>query len=146
MTDEHERACQYIQEARALRTKYFGGASTKAQSELLKVSNVTFQFGSDGVVELYQGSDASINLCQVPNLDVFFRDYNRLVEMVSDGAMRSFCFQRLQLLTSSYKMHITANGPVEMQEQSNLLGSDFYRTMKVRLLCIMLWHFSSLYY
>jgi AMP deaminase len=51
--------------------------------------------------------------------------------MVSDGAMRSFCFQRLQLLSSAFKTHIIANGPVESHEQSNLLGTDFYRTMKI---------------
>jgi len=70
-------------------------------------------------------------LCAVPTIDDFTRDYNRLVEIASNGAMRSFCFQRLQLLTQSFKMHVTANGTVENEEQSNLLGTDFYRTMKV---------------
>jgi AMP deaminase len=59
------------------------------------------------------------------------KDYYRLVEMVSEGAMRSFCFTRLQMLSASFKMHITANGAVESVAQSNLLGTDFYRTMKV---------------
>ena len=70
-------------------------------------------------------------LCQLPTIDDFYVDYKRLVEIVSDGAMRSYCFQRLQLLSSAFKMHVTANGAVESKEQSNLLGTDFYRTMKI---------------
>ena len=58
-------------------------------------------------------------------------DYQRLVEISSSGAMRSFCFQRLQLLDSAFKMHVTINGASENEAKSDLLGTDFYRTMKI---------------
>jgi AMP deaminase len=45
--------------------------------------------------------------------------------------MRSFSFQRLQMLSSAFKMHTTLNGAAEDEAQSELLGTDFYRTMKV---------------
>ena len=45
--------------------------------------------------------------------------------------MRTFCFQRLQLLSSAFRMHETMNGSAEANEQSNLLGTDFYRTFKI---------------
>jgi AMP deaminase len=51
--------------------------------------------------------------------------------MSSSGAMRSFCFQRLQLLDSAFKMHVTINGTLENEAKSDLLGTDFYRTMKI---------------
>lgn len=35
------------------------------------------------------------------------------------------------MLDSAFKMHVTANGTVENEAQSNLLGTDFYRTMKI---------------
>ena len=35
------------------------------------------------------------------------------------------------MLTSAFKMHVTANSHAENEAQSNLLGTDFYRTMKV---------------
>lgn len=35
------------------------------------------------------------------------------------------------MLESAFKMHVTANGIVENEAQSNLLGTDFYRTMKI---------------
>jgi AMP deaminase len=95
---------------------------------LLQETNLTFAVGKNGVVELYHEGKS---LCSVPTIDDFYVDHERLVEIVSDGAMRSFCFQRLQLLSSAFKMHVTANGAMESKEQSNLLGTDFYRTIKI---------------
>jgi AMP deaminase len=37
----------------------------------------------------------------------------------------------LQLLSSAFKTHVIANGHVELEAQSRLLGTDFYRTKKV---------------
>mmetsp|Transcript_17157 Transcript_17157/g.37212 ORF Transcript_17157/g.37212 Transcript_17157/m.37212 type:complete len:884 (+) Transcript_17157:191-2842(+) len=136
VTDEHEIACKYIEEARSLRQKYHGGGGTKGG--LSDSQSVEYGFGRNGVVEIYKSDDATrssgtdrVNLVQVPQIDEFVSDYHRLVEVASDGAMRSYCFQRLQMLTSAFKTHVTANGHVENEAQSNLLGTDFYRTMKV---------------
>eukprot|EP01082_Thalassiosira_pseudonana_P013982 g12223.t1.3.5e17418b g12223 g12223.t1 contig6:1483394-1485084(+) len=87
----------------------------------------------NGVVEIYEASDfrRTNNLVTVPSLESFVTDYQRLVEIASSGAMRSFAFQRLQMLTAAFKMHITINGSAEDEAQSGLLGTDFYRTMKV---------------
>jgi len=35
------------------------------------------------------------------------------------------------MLDTAFQMHVTANGAVENEAQSNLLGTDFYRTMKI---------------
>lgn len=136
VTAEHETACSFIQESRSLREKYHGGGGTVANMDALKNStDLTFHFGKDGVVEIQNGNSgiesSDCGLCSVPSIDAFTKDYKRLTEMVSDGAMRSFCFQRLQLLSTAFKMHTVANSSVEAQAQSNLLGTDFYRTMKV---------------
>ena len=92
-----------------------------------------YVFSSTGVCEIYDSSDfrRTNNLITVPPLESFVTDYRRLVEISSSGAMRSFCFQRLQLLDSAFKMHTTMNGSAEDEAQSGLLGTDFYRTMKV---------------
>jgi AMP deaminase len=70
-------------------------------------------------------------LVTVPTVFEFMSDYNRLIAIVNDGATRSFSFQRLQLLSSAFKTHIIANGHVENEAQSRLLGNDFFRTPKV---------------
>jgi len=92
-----------------------------------------YVFGLSGIVEIYHASDfrRTANLVSIPPLPTFVANYTRLVEMISSGAMRSFSFQRLQMLTSAFKMHVTVNGSAEDEAQSGLLGTDFYRTMKV---------------
>ena len=82
-------------------------------------------------MEVYHSSEPRTNLIELPDAKAFHRDYHRLVQIASDGAMRSYCFQRLQLLSSAFKTHTIANGPVEALEQSSLLGTDFYRIMKI---------------
>ena len=91
-------------------------------------------FGRVGETAVYNSHNSGVkrrSLVLVPNIDDFVKDYYRLVEMVSEGEIRTFCFNRLQLLSAAFKMHVTANGAVENEAQSNLLGTDFYRTMKV---------------
>jgi len=152
VTEEHVMACQYIEEARDKRKKYFGTSQKHHDSSedvplqnikqvLESNANVEYSFGAGGVVELYSEFDTAehaldsdsqrTNLCPVPNVAEFVKDYKRLVHIASDGAMRSYSFQRLQMLSAAFKMHVTANGSVENTAQSNLLGTDFYRTMKV---------------
>ena len=137
MTPEHETAAKYIEEARALRKKYFGSHGVKCNFGLSengnKPSKFEYVFSSSGVCELYDASDfrRTNNLITVPSLETFVSDYKRLEEISSSGAMRSFSFQRLQLLDSAFKMHVTINGAAEDEVQSGLLGTDFYRTMKV---------------
>lgn len=127
ITTEHEEACHSIMEARAMREKYQGGRGTVLN--LTKESEQSCQI-VHGVFEIF-GADKKKNLVQVPNIENFVKDYRRIVEITSTGAMRSFCYQRLQMLDSAFQMHVTANGSVENEAQSNLLGTDFYRTMKI---------------
>jgi AMP deaminase len=133
VTHEHEQACRHIEEARDFRQKYMGGVGTTTNLDDLKEKNLKFRFGTEGVAEIFRESDESMdqNLCIVPNIEEFHRDYTRLVEISNEGAMRSFCFQRLQILSTAFRMHVTMTAQVEMQEQSNLLGTDFYRTLKI---------------
>lgn len=139
ITNESKIACTHIQEARNLRHKYYSGKSIimpiDANEKLSDITNnyqnITFHIGKEGVAELYHISNPTINLIKVPDINEFRKDYNRLVELSSEGSMRSFCFQRLQMLSTNFKMHTTLNSTIEMEEQSNLLGNDFYRTMKI---------------
>jgi len=95
--------------------------------------SLVYEMGQDGVMELYTAEDTEQqnNLCAVPTVEEFDKDYQNITEMVSEGFMRSYCFQRLQLLSSGFKTHTTMNASMEALEQGNLLGTDFFRTLKV---------------
>eukprot|EP00551_Chaetoceros_affinis_P007281 CAMPEP_0203674202 /NCGR_PEP_ID=MMETSP0090-20130426/15255_1 /ASSEMBLY_ACC=CAM_ASM_001088 /TAXON_ID=426623 /ORGANISM="Chaetoceros affinis, Strain CCMP159" /LENGTH=840 /DNA_ID=CAMNT_0050540011 /DNA_START=163 /DNA_END=2682 /DNA_ORIENTATION=- len=123
---------------------------------ICREETLEFDFNDDGVIRLFRSKERKsaacadcrrtgneeqqqrheiehegVGLITVPNIDEFVNDYRQMEFICADGAMRSFCFQRLQMLHSAFKMHVTANGTVENEAQSNLLGTDFYRTMKI---------------
>jgi len=129
VTAEHEEACHSIIEARAMRAKYQGGGGTVLES-LSDASKLSCKI-VHGVFEIYDDAKKETNLVQVPDIEDFVKDYDRIVKIANSGAMRSFCYQRLQMLDTAFQMHVTANGAVENEAQSNLLGTDFYRTMKI---------------
>ena len=109
VTKEHEMACTFIMEARALRKKYVGGRGTVIDNEL-EVAELESESElgcrmHDGVVQILNADGK--NLVQVPSIDDFMKDYKRLEQVCQHGAMRSFCFQRLQMLDSAFKMHVT---------------------------------------
>ena len=136
MTTEHIKACKNIESCRALRKKYFGGGGSVVQREILNNNadnNLIFEMGEDGVMEIYlaEDIDKTNNLSTVPTIEEFEMDYQKMTEMVNEGYMRSYCFQRLQLLSSAFRTHVTMNAPMESLEQGNLLGTDFFRTLKI---------------
>ena len=101
MTEEHETACRYILEARNIRKKYNGSSGSEVSVDLdFSATNnpkqqqpkLKFRIGMDGVAEIFKESDIECcdNLVSLPSVDEFVKDYNRIVEMCSDGAMRSF--------------------------------------------------------
>jgi len=137
VTVENVKACKNIEKCRSLRKKYFGRDGAVVQEEILKASmenkNLTFEMGEDGVMEIYHAEDVDKQnkLSVVPSVEEFEQDYRRMTEMVNEGFMRSFCFQRLQLLSSAFRTHTTMNASMEAHEQGNLLGTDFFRTLKI---------------
>ena len=131
-TQESEHACRVLQKCRNLRQKYHGGKGTRFDdNELIKADGLICIIGKEGVAEISHPSKPQKILIEVPSVEEFYTDYHHLVDTVSEGAVRSFCFQRLQMLSTSFKMHTTINGSIEQQEQNGLLGNDFYRTLKI---------------
>jgi hypothetical protein len=93
ITGEHERACRYIMEARALRAKFYGDQGILVSSKLKQPcaeNGFMYKFNDDGVVDLYCGDGKGDSLVTVPSVDEFVKDYKRLEVICQDGAMRSY--------------------------------------------------------
>jgi hypothetical protein len=77
VTHEHERACKNVEDCRQLRKKYFGSGASKIQLDALK-GDLTFRWGEDGVMELYDVKDKECkhNLSVVPDVEEFSKDYS----------------------------------------------------------------------
>ena len=120
VTDEHESACLNVIKCRKLRQKYYAGDATIENENFKEIvngsGNLTYSFGKDGIIELHSIEcdpndttkiTTTKNLVAVPGVDEFISDYKHFIEICKDGAMRSFCFQRLQMLSTMFKLHIT---------------------------------------
>lgn len=68
-----------------------------------------------------------------PNTSVeeFYADMGDLFETRNNGAVGSFCFQRLRLLQTKWELYQMANFDVETEEMAGSFGRDFYNVRKV---------------
>jgi len=67
----------------------------------------------------------------VVDLETFVTDMQMICAMISDGPLKSFCFQRLSYLQSKYKLHNLLNEIRELAEQKAVSHRDFYNVRKV---------------
>jgi len=65
------------------------------------------------------------------DLETFVTDMQMICAMISDGPLKSFCFQRLSYLGSKYKLHNLLNEIRELAEQKAVSHRDFYNVRKV---------------
>jgi AMP deaminase len=61
----------------------------------------------------------------------FLKDYHRLVTMIADGPLKSFCFRRLSFLQTKFQLHVLMNELRELHEQKSVPHRDFYNIRKV---------------
>ena len=58
-------------------------------------------------------------------------DLNFCPFLVLNGGRKSFCYRRLQYLSSKFQMHILLNEMKELAEQKKVPHRDFYNIRKV---------------
>jgi len=88
-----------------------------------------------GVYSVYKNEEdlaanKAINY-DVIDLETFVTDMQMICAMISDGPLKSFCFQRLSYLQSKYKLHNLLNEIRELAEQKAVSHRDFYNVRKV---------------
>ena len=70
-------------------------------------------------------------LQDLPTVEEFYKDYDFLVWLVSNGPAKSFTYKRLRLLESKFQVHVELNSYVELEEQKACAHRDFYNVRKV---------------
>uniref|UniRef100_A0A7E4UQI6 AMP deaminase n=1 Tax=Panagrellus redivivus TaxID=6233 RepID=A0A7E4UQI6_PANRE len=61
----------------------------------------------------------------------FLKDYQKLIMMIADGPLKSFCFRRLTFLQTKFQLHVLMNELRELHEQKSVPHRDFYNIRKV---------------
>ncbi|XP_034441911.1 AMP deaminase 2-like isoform X2 [Hippoglossus hippoglossus] len=89
----------------------------------------------DGVVHVYTNKsnmDQSAELdLPYPDLKEYIGDMNVMMSLIINGPVKSFCYRRLQYLSSKFQMHILLNEMKELAAQKKVPHRDFYNIRKV---------------
>ncbi|XP_053346837.1 AMP deaminase 2-like isoform X2 [Clarias gariepinus] len=85
-----------------------------------------------GVVHVYTSPTHSTELdLPYPDLQEFITDMNFMMALIINGPVKSFCYRRLQYLSSKFQMHILLNEMKELAAQKQVPHRDFYNIRKV---------------
>ncbi|XP_054473905.1 AMP deaminase 2 isoform X2 [Anoplopoma fimbria] len=88
-----------------------------------------------GVVHVYTkktNMDKSTELdLPYPDLTEYIGDMNVMMALIINGPVKSFCYRRLQYLSSKFQMHILLNEMKELAAQKKVPHRDFYNIRKV---------------
>uniref|UniRef100_A0A6I8P4N2 AMP deaminase n=3 Tax=Ornithorhynchus anatinus TaxID=9258 RepID=A0A6I8P4N2_ORNAN len=90
----------------------------------------------NGVVHVYTGrgepeeQNSELEL-PYPDLQEFVADVNVLMALIINGPIKSFCYRRLQYLSSKFQMHVLLNEMKELAAQKKVPHRDFYNIRKV---------------
>ncbi|XP_015198143.2 AMP deaminase 2 isoform X2 [Lepisosteus oculatus] len=89
----------------------------------------------NGVVHIYTKTspmDKNTELdLPYPDLQEYIADMNFLMALIINGPVKSFCYRRLQYLSSKFQMHILLNEMKELAAQKKVPHRDFYNIRKV---------------
>lgn len=85
-----------------------------------------------GFVHVYTSPTHSTELdLPYPDLQEFITDMNFMMALIINGPVKSFCYRRLQYLSSKFQMHILLNEMKELAAQKQVPHRDFYNIRKV---------------
>lgn len=89
----------------------------------------------DGVTHVYTKQnlmDKSTELdLPYPDLQEYIADMNVMMALIINGPVKSFCYRRLQYLSSKFQMHVLLNEMKELAAQKKVPHRDFYNIRKV---------------
>ncbi|XP_047438106.1 AMP deaminase 2-like isoform X2 [Mugil cephalus] len=89
----------------------------------------------DGVVHVYTKKSNMVKGAELdlpyPDLKEYIADMNVMMALIINGPVKSFCYRRLQYLSSKFQMHILLNEMKELAAQKKVPHRDFYNIRKV---------------
>ncbi|KAM9474916.1 AMP deaminase 2 isoform 1-T1 [Clarias gariepinus] len=89
----------------------------------------------DGVVHVFTNKSNMEKATELdlpyPELPEYIADMNVMMALIINGPVKSFCYRRLQYLSSKFQMHILLNEMKELAAQKKVPHRDFYNIRKV---------------
>ncbi|AEO65415.1 uncharacterized protein THITE_2112381 [Thermothielavioides terrestris NRRL 8126] len=97
-------------------------------------SEMTFQLDDNGVYQVYddeQSAKAGTPFVDVPTIKEYYLDLEEILNVSSDGPIKSFAFRRLQYLEGKFNLYILLNEYQETADSKKVPHRDFYNVRKV---------------
>ncbi|XP_061529112.1 AMP deaminase 2 isoform X1 [Phycodurus eques] len=89
----------------------------------------------NGVMHVYTSTETMDKSTELdlpyPDLQEYIADMNVMMALIINGPVKSFCYRRLQYLSSKFQMHILLNEMKELAAQKKVPHRDFYNIRKV---------------
>ncbi|KAG0712050.1 AMP deaminase 2 [Chionoecetes opilio] len=89
----------------------------------------------DGVFQVYASEEAEQQdnplPYNYPNLMEYIQNVHLLCALIANGPVKSFCYRRLQYLSSKFQLHVLLNEMREVAAQKSVPHRDFYNIRKV---------------
>uniref|UniRef100_A0A3Q2FVD4 AMP deaminase n=1 Tax=Cyprinodon variegatus TaxID=28743 RepID=A0A3Q2FVD4_CYPVA len=89
----------------------------------------------NGVMHVYTSREVMEKSTELdlpyPDLQEYIADMNVMMALIINGPVKSFCYRRLQYLSSKFQMHILLNEMKELAAQKQVPHRDFYNIRKV---------------
>lgn len=95
--------------------------------------------GSDDTIDFFADSEDTFQivsksgekLVDVPTIKDYYMDLDKIINIASDGPMKSFAFKRLQYLEARWNLYYLLNDHEETSESKKNPHRDFYNVRKV---------------
>ncbi|GAB5371388.1 hypothetical protein AAMO2058_001575600 [Amorphochlora amoebiformis] len=77
-----------------------------------------------------EGKGQSKRFKAIP-VEVYFEDLIELMEIISHGPCKTFCYNRLRVLEARFQLHLLLNDHLELLQQKDVSHRDFYNVRKI---------------
>ncbi|KAI5306001.1 hypothetical protein KEM56_002574 [Ascosphaera pollenicola] len=97
-------------------------------------SEIVYKLDDKSVFQVYKDEDACKEnrpLVSLPSLRDFYMDLDAIIEVSTDGPIKSFAFKRLSYLEGKFQLHSLLNEYQEIADTKQVPHRDFYNIRKV---------------
>jgi len=149
LTEESREVCKEIRQAVRLRDEWIGELNNRFyptrplddpdslvvdKNEIGGKSFHSFKWNrEEGIVYAWEGEedDKIKDFSCHKTVDEFYQDLHWLMNLATSGPAKTFCFNRMKILESRFKLHIFLNEANENRAQKESPHRDFYNVRKV---------------
>lgn len=97
-------------------------------------STYLYRLDGNSVYQVYESSSAADQqqpIVQIPSLRDFYMDLDSVVDVSTDGPVKSFAFKRLSYLEGKFQLYALLNEYQEIADSKKVPHRDFYNVRKV---------------